>query len=38
MGTGKRKNMEQIPMEDAPQGKTGKVVSEQRAGFLQFSF
>ena len=29
MGTGKRKNIEQIPTEDEPQGKTGKVVSEQ---------
>lgn len=29
MGTGKRKNTEQIPTEDDPQGKTGKVVSEQ---------
>lgn len=29
MGTGKRKSIEQIPTEDEPQGKTGKVVSEQ---------
>ena len=29
MGTGKRKNIEQIPKEDEPQGQTGKVVSEQ---------
>ena len=29
MGTGKRKNIEQIPREDGPQGKTGRVVSEQ---------
>jgi hypothetical protein len=29
METGKRKNVEQIPEEDEPQGKTGKVVSEQ---------
>ena len=29
MGTGKRKNIEQIPTEDESQGKTGKVVSEQ---------
>ena len=29
MGTGKRKNIEQIPTEDERQGKTGKVVSEQ---------
>jgi hypothetical protein len=29
MGTGKRKNIEQIPTEDEPRGKTGKVVSEQ---------
>jgi hypothetical protein len=29
MGTGKRKNIEQIPTEDEPQGKTGKVVSDQ---------
>jgi hypothetical protein len=29
MGTGKRKNIEQIPTEDEPQGKTGRVVSEQ---------
>jgi hypothetical protein len=29
METGKRENIEQIPTEDEPQGKTGKVVSEQ---------
>ena len=29
METGKRENVEQIPQEDDPQGKTGKVVSEQ---------
>jgi Protein of unknown function (DUF2795) len=29
MGTDKRKNIEQIPTEDEPQGKTGKAVSEQ---------
>jgi hypothetical protein len=29
METGKRENTEQIPQEDDPQGKTGKVVSEQ---------
>jgi hypothetical protein len=29
MGTGKLKNIEQIPTDDEPQGKTGKVVSEQ---------
>jgi hypothetical protein len=29
METEKRKNTEQIPQEDEPQGKTGKVVSEQ---------
>jgi hypothetical protein len=29
METGKRKNVEQIPEEDEPQGTTGKVVSEQ---------
>jgi hypothetical protein len=29
MGTGKRKNIEQIPTEDESRGKTGKVVSEQ---------
>jgi hypothetical protein len=29
METGKRENIEQIPQEDDPQGKTGKVVSEQ---------
>jgi hypothetical protein len=29
MKSGKRENIEQIPQEDEPQGKTGKVVSEQ---------
>jgi hypothetical protein len=29
METGKRENIEQIPQEDEPQSKTGKVVSEQ---------
>lgn len=29
MGTGKRENVEQIPQDDDPQSKTGKVVSEQ---------
>jgi uncharacterized protein DUF2795 len=29
MGTSKRKNIEQIPTEDEPQGKTGRIVSEQ---------
>jgi hypothetical protein len=29
MGTGKRKNIEQIPTDDEPQGGTGKKVSEQ---------
>jgi hypothetical protein len=27
METGKRKNIEQIPTEDEPQGKTGKVIT-----------
>jgi Protein of unknown function (DUF2795) len=29
MGTGKRENIEQIPKDNGPQSKTGKIVSEQ---------